>query len=232
MLIEYLKTLRKTDERKINTIETKYASKGRRSLYENDKQLPLNAMRRRTGFNLSDQIKQLSGQKNFKRQYEFPPDVVLRNRLMEQKLQRQEVKTREEELASKTRRENMGEQVTQPITFEEAVEEMKKCPPIRSELLEQLLITTFLKDHIKVLSDIAFDAVDADGSGGLDQGELAELIEGVARKMGLNPPSEEDLANILMELDEDFDGVVDKDEFLNLIMIVITKMLESEEEDQ
>ena len=54
MLIEYLKTLKKTDERKINTIETKYASKGRKSLHENDKQLPLNAMRRRTGFNLND----------------------------------------------------------------------------------------------------------------------------------------------------------------------------------
>ena len=109
---------------------------------------------------------------------------------------------------------------------------MKKCPPLRSEFLEQLLITTFLKEHIKVLSDLAFDAVDVDGSGGLDQGELAALIEGVATKMGLNPPTEEDLENILRELDDDFDGVIDKNEFLNLIMIVITKMLEQEEELQ
>eukprot|EP00356_Strombidium_inclinatum_P012856 CAMPEP_0170496328 /NCGR_PEP_ID=MMETSP0208-20121228/21039_1 /TAXON_ID=197538 /ORGANISM="Strombidium inclinatum, Strain S3" /LENGTH=102 /DNA_ID=CAMNT_0010772843 /DNA_START=475 /DNA_END=780 /DNA_ORIENTATION=- len=89
-----------------------------------------------------------------------------------------------------------------------------------------------LKEHIKVVSDLAFDAVDDDGSGGLDQGEIAEIMKEVAVKMDLTPPTEDDLSAILAELDEDYDGVVDKGEFLNLIMLVIGKMLESEEELQ
>ncbi len=32
--------------------------------------------------------------------------------------------------------------------------------------------------------------------------------------MGVTPPTEEDLKAILSELDDDFDGVVDKDEFI------------------
>ena len=50
--------------------------------------------------------------------------------------------------------------------------------------------------------------------------------------MGVTPPTEADLEAILSQLDEDFDGKVDKDEFLQLVMLVIGKMLESEEELQ
>ena len=48
--------------------------------------------------------------------------------------------------------------------------------------------------------------------------------------MGVNPPTDEDLEAILATLDDNFDGQVDKDEFLSLFMLVIGKMLESEEE--
>ena len=50
--------------------------------------------------------------------------------------------------------------------------------------------------------------------------------------MGVTPPTEADLEAILSQLDEDFDGKVDKGEFLQLVMLVIGKMLESEEELQ
>uniref|UniRef100_A0A7S3FWP8 EF-hand domain-containing protein n=1 Tax=Strombidium rassoulzadegani TaxID=1082188 RepID=A0A7S3FWP8_9SPIT len=111
-------------------------------------------------------------------------------------------------------------------------EAMDQFPFLRSNLLQNLLVCMHLKENIKVISDLAFDAVDDDGSGGLDQKEIAEIMREVAIKMDLTPPTEEDLSAILAELDEDFDGVVDKNEFLNLIMLVISKMLESEEELQ
>ena len=37
-----------------------------------------------------------------------------------------------------------------------------------------------MKEHIKVVSDLAFDAVDDDGSGGLDSAEIAEIMKEVA----------------------------------------------------
>ena len=48
--------------------------------------------------------------------------------------------------------------------------------------------------------------------------------------MGVQPPTEDDLEAVLATLDENFDGQVDKSEFLNLFMLVIGKMLEMEEE--
>ena len=50
--------------------------------------------------------------------------------------------------------------------------------------------------------------------------------------MGIVPPTEEDLSTILRELDDDFDGQVSRDEFFNLIMMVLGKMIQSEEELQ
>ena len=52
----------------------------------------------------------------------------------------------------------------------------------------------------------------------------------VSEKMGVQPPTEDDLEAVLATLDENFDGQVDKSEFLNLFMLVIGKMLEMEEE--
>ena len=79
---------------------------------------------------------------------------------------------------------------------------------------------------MRIISDIAFDAVDEDGNEGLDEEELHKLMSEVSLKMGVTPPSKDDLKAILNELDDDFDGVIDKCEFNNLAMIVIGKMLE------
>ena len=45
-----------------------------------------------------------------------------------------------------------------------------------------------LGEDIRTVTDKAFDAVDEDGSGGLDAGELTAIINGVALQMGVNPP--------------------------------------------
>ena len=63
-----------------------------------------------------------------------------------------------------------------------------------------------LKDEIRNFTDLAFDLVDADGSGQLDSEEIQQMIEGVAEGMGVSPPTLDDVDNILSCLDEDGDG--------------------------
>ena len=46
----------------------------------------------------------------------------------------------------------------------------------------------------------------------------------------MTPPTQEDLSNILCQLDDNFDGVVDKEEFLSLVKLVVMRILETEQE--
>ena len=106
-------------------------------------------------------------------------------------------------------------------------------PPYRkSNMQESLLICMHLKDQMKVITDMAFDTVDDDNSGGLDAEELNIIMDKVASSMGVTAPSEDDLKAILSVLDDNFDGQVDREEFCNLVMLVIGKMLETEEDLQ
>jgi Ca2+-binding EF-hand superfamily protein len=82
------------------------------------------------------------------------------------------------------------------------------------------------------VSDLAFDAVDLDGSGFLEKNELSDVMRNVASEMKVKPPTDGDIDAVLKELDEDFDERVSKDEFLSLIVQVLKKMLESEEDLQ
>ena len=50
---------------------------------------------------------------------------------------------------------------------------------------------------MKFISDIAFDCVDEDGSGGLDTEEISNMMQDIAKQMGVTPPTEADLQAIL-----------------------------------
>ena len=43
---------------------------------------------------------------------------------------------------------------------------------IRSQMHTDLLISLQLKENLKIISDMAFEAIDQDGSGGLDSSEI------------------------------------------------------------
>ena len=101
---------------------------------------------------------------------------------------------------------------------------------MRSPQLDKLLMLLQMKEHIAEVSKLAFEAADKDNSGGLDTTEISYIMSQVATNMGVTPPTEEDLDAILSELDADFDGIVDKEEFLSLILLVIGKMLQSEQQ--
>ena len=42
-----------------------------------------------------------------------------------------------------------------------------------------------MKDKIKVISDMAFEAIDADGNGQIEKDELAIVLRSVASEMGI-----------------------------------------------
>ena len=102
----------------------------------------------------------------------------------------------------------------------------------RSNLLRTWEIILAQQDKIKIVSDLAFDAVDIDGNVSLDKDELTEVMRNVAGEMKVKAPTDGDIDAVLRELDEDFDGIVSKDEFMALIIQVLRKMLESEEDLQ
>jgi hypothetical protein len=64
----------------------------------------------------------------------------------------------------------------------------------------------------------------------LDKAELGQVLKDVAKVMNINPPSDNDVAAVLQELDQDDDCQVSKEEFVHLILQVLRKMKESEEE--
>ena len=64
---------------------------------------------------------------------------------------------------------------------------------------------------------MAFDVIDADKNGYLDSDELKTVMMNVAQDIGVDTPSENEVAEVLKELDEDENGEISVDEFEVLI---------------
>jgi Ca2+-binding EF-hand superfamily protein len=73
-----------------------------------------------------------------------------------------------------------------------------------------------------------FQAVDTDGSGSIDAKELGALLTSIYEAEGLEPPSDEKVAEMLQELDESGDGVIDFMEFCSFVIPVVVALLEDE----
>ena len=71
----------------------------------------------------------------------------------------------------------------------------------KSTILDTLHCILEMRDKIKIISDMAFDAVDEDMSGNLDLEELSTVLRSVAKEMRLNPPADNDIIAVLAELD-------------------------------
>ena len=97
-------------------------------------------------------------------------------------------------------------------------------------LLQTIKYIQQQEEKIDIVSDLAFDAVDLDENGSLDQNEISQIMKEVADEMGVKAPTDSDILAILSELDEDQDDGVDKGEFKKLIKMVFDKMLENEED--
>ena len=71
----------------------------------------------------------------------------------------------------------------------------------KSNLLRTLEIILSQKDKIKIVADLAFDAVDTDGNGYLDKQELSDVMRNVASEMRVKPPTDGDIEAVIRELD-------------------------------
>jgi Ca2+-binding EF-hand superfamily protein len=90
-------------------------------------------------------------------------------------------------------------------------------------------ITAILKDESKLseIAKAAFESVDTDGSGFIEEAELKVVMSSVARDIGMPQPSDSDVAEVLRELDTNRDGRVSQDEFKVLIRQVLELMLQA-----
>ena len=84
-------------------------------------------------------------------------------------------------------------------------------------------IVNILNDPAKLrqVTQAAFIAVDADGSGFLEVSELSEVMNQVASDIFLPPPTQEELEEVLKELDTNNDGKLPVEEFEVLIRLVL-----------
>ena len=95
------------------------------------------------------------------------------------------------------------------------------------KLLEQI---SKEKEKVRIVSRLAFNAVDADYSGCLDVPELLDIMKEVSDTQDMKLPSENDIHAILSMIDDDDSGEIDQDEFYQLILVTIRKLLEDERE--
>lgn len=76
------------------------------------------------------------------------------------------------------------------------------------------------------VAKVAFDSVDTDKSGQIDGNELEKVMVQIASDMGADPPTKEDVMEVLEHLDEDKSGKIDFSEFKVLIRDVLEAMLD------
>jgi calmodulin len=87
-------------------------------------------------------------------------------------------------------------------------------------------IRGILRDDRKLLevAKAAFDAVDSDRSGFIDEPELKVVMTSVANDIGMDQPSDGDVRDVLRELDTNRDGRISLEEFKVLIKQVLELM--------
>ena len=80
-------------------------------------------------------------------------------------------------------------------------------------------IEDLMKDPktMKKVMEEAFRKVDIDGSGFLERGEFEQVLVQIAKEIGVDNPTREEVDDILDEIDENGDNRISGDEFSDLI---------------
>jgi Ca2+-binding EF-hand superfamily protein len=89
-------------------------------------------------------------------------------------------------------------------------------------------IKAILNDEKKLneVAKVAFDSVDTDKSGQIDENELDKVMAQISGDLGAEPPSKEEVKEVLAHLDTDHSGKIDFNEFKVLIRDVLKAMIE------
>ena len=75
------------------------------------------------------------------------------------------------------------------------------------------------------ISRIAFNSVDKDGSGLIDERELELVMKSIANDLGLAKPTKEEIKEVFTMLDEDKSGNISYGEFKFLIKCVLESLI-------
>ena len=86
------------------------------------------------------------------------------------------------------------------------------------------------REKIAIISELAFKAVDEDESNSLEHNELAQTIKDAAIHNRVKQPTEQDIDMIVREIDEDDSGVIDSEEFTQMILNVFDKLVQNEQD--
>ncbi len=88
----------------------------------------------------------------------------------------------------------------------------------------------YMKDakKMKKLMEESFRKVDIDGNNKLDRGEFEQVLVQIAKEIGVDSPTRDEVDDILDLIDENGDGTVSKEEFVELIEKVF-QMMQSED---
>lgn len=73
---------------------------------------------------------------------------------------------------------------------------------------------------MKKLMEEAFRKVDIDGSGFLERAQFEQVLVQIAKQIGVDNPTREEVDDILDEIDENGDNRISRDEFSELIQKV------------
>ena len=84
------------------------------------------------------------------------------------------------------------------------------------------------EEKIREVARVGFESVDTDKSGYIDSKELGKVMADISKDLGVDPPSPEEIKEVLTHLDTDKSGKIELDEFVVLIKDVLTAMAEAE----
>ena len=73
----------------------------------------------------------------------------------------------------------------------------------------------------------AFEEVDKDKSGEIDESELEAIMKDISKKIKIDPPTKEDVKDILNSLDSDHSGKLSLKEFSKFMHLILSAALQA-----
>ena len=82
------------------------------------------------------------------------------------------------------------------------------------------------KEELQKIIDQAFESVDINHDESIDEAELEKILVQITCDMGAEPPTKEDVKEVMEALDTDRSNSIDKEEFGELIKNILSALVE------
>lgn len=89
--------------------------------------------------------------------------------------------------------------------------------------MSKKLAQSYLKDEKKLneLAKLAFEGSDTDHSGFIEIGEMKAIIKSMCAEIGMNPPKDKDIQNMISHLDLNNNNKLEFEEFKMFIIDIL-----------